>query len=180
MTKDMPPKERLVQGYEKMLSRVKDEIDQFQHKAGPVVHDHIDQAKQKAVELEELSEEEAQKIAVYLQRDLHDAASFLSDAKRVIGDWLYFDAQVAEDKLWHMFSDVADKTSLEIFEFKQRLRMDTETRENYRAGDVTSMGTLKCKSCGHLQHFDTVSHIPPCPKCQEGLFKRQVSDPSST
>ncbi len=175
MEKETPPnpKERLIRGYETMLRRVKEAMDQLQDKASPAVHEHISKAKQKAVELEELTEEEAQKIVVYLQRDLHDVGVFLQDAKKVIGDWVYFDVQVVEDKLLRMFAQVADKTSLEIFEFKQQLKMDQETRENYRAGEVTGIGTLQCKHCGHLQHFDKVSHIPPCPKCQEGLFKRE-------
>lgn len=117
-------KERLVEGYETMLGRVKGSLDEWQHKAQPMVHDFIEKAKHKAVELEELSEHEAKEIAEYIQQDLHDIADFASDAKRVIGDQVYFDKEVVEKKLQEMLEKVADKTSLELFEFEQRMKLN--------------------------------------------------------
>lgn len=161
-------KQKLTQAYEKMLHRTKTAYEDFNENTRPKIHEHIQEAKQKAVELGELTEEEAQQIADYLQRDLHDAAVYLVEFKQSLSDWLYFDWKLAESNLWKSFSKLADQTALELYEFKQQIRPKTE----YKTGEVFGVGTVKCVDCEQLLHFRETSHIPPCPNCKGDSFVR--------
>ena len=59
---------------------------------------------------------------------------------------------------------------------RQYLRRDLLHREQpsltFRAGDITSAGTLTCETCGWTFHTTRTSVLPPCPQCAEGSFRK--------
>ncbi len=166
--KSASARDKEAQGYETMMSRVHDALEHFDKKAEPVLQDLVDQAKRKAVELEELTEDEAEKVSAFLLRDLQHAANFLRDTRKGLADWLYFDWQLLEDKLWDMFNKVADRTRIELLEFDIDLRHGLE----YHGGEVTGPGTLKCESCGETVQYHKVEVIQPCEQCHHKIFQR--------
>jgi hypothetical protein len=161
--KKYDPVERMVAAYETMLERV----SEFSGKAGPALGKAIDNARETAVELGELSREEADKIALYIERDMTDA-NFLVETGQDFRDWFKFDVQLIEARLFSMFASVADQTSLELRDLAERARRATVLR----TGEITGPGTLECAGCGEHLHFKKAGHIPPCPKCKGTEFKR--------
>ena len=162
------PAQKLVQAYNRMMERVKAGIEEAEEQAIPKLRENIDKAAELAVELEELTVEEAQKIAMYLRRDLHDAGQYLAESGEELGGWLRFDIGQIEDRLLEVISRVADKTRVEIAALQHELEQDPP----HHSGEITGPGTLYCSDCGQAVHFHQTGHIPPCPKCHGSNFRR--------
>ncbi|WP_303903364.1 zinc ribbon-containing protein [Thiohalomonas denitrificans] len=160
--------ERLAEGYHRMLERVRHRLDEIEHDTGPTVKRAIDEAQERATELGELSREESRRVGEYLRKDLEDAATFLSESGRELGNWLKFDWNLIERSLADLFADAVDHTRVELEQFSERAAALGE----WHTGEVTAMGTLQCKSCGEELHFHGPGHIPPCPKCHGTTFRR--------
>jgi len=163
-----PATDKLVQAYNQMLERARHIIDGAENKALPTLRSSIDKARETAVELEELSHEEAEKIAYYLKRDMQDAGKYLAESSEELGGWLRFDLDRIEERLLEIFSRVADQTRIEWVELQQELEQDPP----YHSGEITGPGTLYCASCNEALHFHHTARIPPCPKCRNGSFLR--------
>jgi vacuolar-type H+-ATPase subunit H len=155
--------EKMVQAYETMLERINKASD----RATPVLGNAIDHARETAVELGELTREEADKIATYIERDIKDAASFIVETGQDFKEWFRFDVQLIEARVFNMFASIADQTSIELHKFAEMAR-----RAPSRTGEISGPGTLECTRCGEQLHFKKTGHIPPCPKCRETEFKR--------
>ncbi len=164
--------ERLVKAYERMMERVHATLEHAEKQTLPNLQNHIDQAREKAVELEELTREEADRIATYLKRDMHDAARFLNDSGEALSRWLRFDLSLIEDRMLDMLSGVADQTRLELMQLQER----AVAASAYRTGEITGPGTLQCAACDKQIHFHKTAHIPPCPKCRHTEFRRVDED----
>jgi len=160
--------ERLVHAYNRMMQRVKAAIDKAEKEALPALEKNVEAAKEKAVELGEISREEAERIGDYLKRDLEDAAGFVADTGKKIGDWLRFDLELVEDRLLDVFSSMVDHTKMELDRIAERASKIGE----WHTGEVTGVGTLRCKGCGKELHFHATGHVPPCPKCHGTKFTR--------
>lgn len=160
--------EKLLTAYTHMLERVKGFLDNLDEQATPAIHKAIETARKTAVELGELTHEEAEKISLYLKRDLQDAGQFLKESGQELADWLVFDWQLIEERIWEAFLSVADQTQLAWLEFEQQL----ELGPRYTTGEITAMGTLYCVACSQPLHFYQIAHIPPCPKCHGTEFIR--------
>jgi len=156
-----------------MMIRVSESLSKATNAAEPIVLKAIEAAEDKAVELEEVTREEAAKIADYLRRDLQDVGEYLvSPEAQELKDWLRFDIELIENRLFEMFLKVADRTKLDMLDFEERL---IEANE-YHTGQITGPGTLVCNSCGELVHFHKAGHIPPCPKCHHSEYSRQSDE----
>ncbi len=162
------PMDRLVDAYESMLERVDDLLEKAEENAVPTLKKALDQAREKSVELGELTREEAERIATYVERDMRDAADFMAEHGEGFKDWLRFDIQLIEKRLLEMFASVADKTRLEL----AQLAENAWQASHYKTGEITGPGTLVCLGCGKALHFHKAGHIPPCPKCHGSTYKR--------
>ncbi len=160
--------EKLVAAYDRMMARVHALLDTAEQQAIPTLQENIEKAKQQAVELKELTQEEAEKVAHYLRRDLHDMATFLKESGQEFSTWFDFDIELIETRLFELFAKVADKTQLALTQLAVQAKLATE----YHTGEITGIGTLKCTQCGTLMHFKKTSRIPPCPKCHKTVFVR--------
>ncbi|WP_062152325.1 zinc ribbon-containing protein [Beggiatoa leptomitoformis] len=156
---------KLLSGYQRMMTRVKDALDT---PATLTLREHIEAAKEKAIALEELTVEEAERIGHYLFRDLQDAAHYLSETEQGLKEWARFDLALIEDKLLDMFSFMVDHTRSELDAWAERARLATE----WMSGEVTGPGTLQCDNCQHSLQFTQPAYIPVCPNCGATLFKR--------
>ncbi len=162
------PLGRMVSAYENMLERVDDILKKAEKSAIPTLKKSVEQAREKAVELNELTREEAEKIAVYVERDMKDVAHFLVDTGKEFREWLRFDLQLIEGRLLEMFASVADRTRLELGQLADQAR----EAAFYHTGEITGPGTLGCTQCGKELHFHKTGHIPPCSKCRATEFRR--------
>ena len=158
------PVEKLVDAYETMLKRV----DEVADKTMPALKKSLEQARETAIEMGELTREEAEKIAGYVERDMKDAAQFIVDTGQDFRDWFSFDVQLIENKFYDLFASVADQTSLELKDWAERARRASQ----FHTGEITGPGTLVCTQCGEEIHFKKPGRIPPCPKCHATEFKR--------
>jgi Zn finger protein HypA/HybF involved in hydrogenase expression len=165
------PRDRLETAYEKMLERVHTLLGQPGNRISALRGD-LEQARETAVELGELSREEADKVATYLERDLHDAAVFIAETGQELQQWWRFDLQQVEERLLDMFISVADQTSLQL----QAMNEDLRRAEIYYAGEVTGPGTLVCNDCGQEFDFHKPGRIAPCSNCHGRAFRRLSID----
>ncbi len=155
--------------YETMLERSTSEFRKLEKKTRPALHSFIDSAKKKAIELEELTEDEAAKLAEYLKRDLSDAAFYTSEQGKELKDWLGFEDSLLAAELLDMFLQAADPTTVEMNE----LNLELAANALYKTGEVTGPGGLMCDSCGEVLHFHKAGRIPPCPGCHKTEYHRQ-------
>lgn len=165
------PIDRMVDAYENMLERVDNLLSRAEESTIPTLKHAIEHAKEKAVELNELTHEEAEKISTYLERDMHDAAHYLSETGEEFREWFRFDLQLIEKRLFEMFAGVADKTCVELSQLAQQAR----EASFYHSGEITGPGTLICVECGKVIQFHKTGHIPPCSACSATMFKRSQS-----
>jgi len=160
--------DHLIEAYDTMLKRVSDVIETAEQSTIPALKKNIERARETAVEVGELTRDEAEKIATYLERDMHDAADFLSETGKEFKDWSRFDLELIEDRLLEMFANVADKTKLEL----DALARQARHASMYHTGEVTGPGTLVCTSCDKEIHFHKTGHIPPCAGCHGTEYRR--------
>jgi rubrerythrin len=161
--------DRLVAAYEKMLARVHETVERAESHV-PALKQNLDQAREKAVELGELTREEGEKVASYVERDIHDAAVYISETGQQLKEWWDFDLKQVEARVLEMFIGVADQTRLQLREMTENLRR----AELYHTGEVTGPGTLVCTGCGKAMQFKKPGHIPPCPGCHKTEFRREI------
>lgn len=162
------PLDRLTDAYETMLAHVHDAMRQTREQGLPELRTYLGEVREKMVEIGELTREEAEQIAGYIERDIKDAAGYLADTGAQISEWWRFDVQQVEERLREMFIQVADQTSLELRNLAQRAR----AASSYHTGEVTGPGTLVCTHCGKQMHFHKTGRIPPCPGCHGTEFRR--------
>lgn len=162
-----PDQSRLLRGYEHMLRRLREMMDQ-PDLTRPRLHDALAMAKQQSVEQGELSDEEADRIGNYLRRDLEQAAQYTTVDQQDLSDWLHMDLQLIENWLLDQFAQATDLTKIELMNF-QRGIMPVEPLST---GEVTGPGTLSCTQCGNTLQFERVNVIPACPKCGNTEFTR--------
>ena len=160
--------QKLVHAYNTMMERVESTIARADKEGMPALEKTIDKAAETAHELGELTKEESEKIGVYLKRDLQDAAGYLSETGEQLKEWLSFDRELVENRLMELFSTMVDHTKLEL----DKLATRADQIGEWHTGEITSVGTLRCKACGELLHFHATGHIPPCPKCKKTAFTR--------
>jgi len=165
------PIDRMTDAYEKMLERVDGMLELAEKSTLPTLRRSLDQAREKAVELNELTREEAEKLTEYVERDMKDAAHFLLETGAEFRHWWQFDVKLIEQRMMDMFSNVADKTRLELERFADQAR----EASMYHTGEVAGPGTLVCNSCGKEFHFHKAGRIPPCSGCNGTSFKRSSS-----
>jgi len=164
------PIDTLGEAYEKMYERAIENLHNSSEKSRSLLHKFIDEAKEKAVELEELSNENAEKLSDWLKRDINDTANYLTDTEYELKDWLGFETSVLETAVLDLMLRTADKSTIEMLALKE----DLKNASTYTTGEITGPGTLICDQCDEILHFHKAGKIPPCPKCHATSFHRKT------
>jgi len=164
----------LVGAYDEMLKRTREGISDAQDSM-PKLRHMLESVRDNMVELGELTREEGQKIAEYVERDIEDAASYIVDTGEDLRNWWRFDLELIEQRMLDAFTSVADLTSLELGQWAEQARRATL----YQAGQITGPGTLVCDRCGEATHFVRTGRIPACAECGGLAFKRPTTDAAS-
>ncbi|VAW71917.1 hypothetical protein MNBD_GAMMA10-1279 [hydrothermal vent metagenome] len=163
------PVDALSKAYDKMHERAAKNLHQAQDKSAQLLHHFINQAKDKAVALEELTEEDAAKVARWLKRDMNDFIDYLVEGENELKDWLGFETNLLENVFLDLLLQTADKTTVELLALKENARRASI----YHTGEITAPGTLICDKCGEVLHFHKTAKIPPCAKCHATAYHRK-------
>jgi len=166
--------DRMVQAYDEMLKHTHAALEHAGKEAVPGLRDLLEKTRDHMVELGELTREEAIKVAQYVERDIQDAAEFITQTGADLRQWWRFDLDQIEERMLEMFSSVADQTSLQLRNWSEQSRQVV----GYYSGEITGPGTFNCVVCGTEMHMHKTGRIPPCPKCQARMFRRANPDES--
>jgi len=166
--KQTDPLDSLGAVYETMYEHVADNLHKAKDKSESLVHELVDEAKEKAKKLEQVTEEDAEKLALWLKRDLDEAVNYLSETESALRDWLGFEVSLIKNELIQAMLATADKTTLALL----RMKDNADKPVMYHTGEVAGFGTLICDACAEKLHFHKPARIPPCPKCHETRFHR--------
>lgn len=107
----------LVDGYNRMMERIKSIIDDAREDATPTLQTAMDKAITLAQEGQELTRQEAQQIANTIKHDLNAAAEELMETSSDFTEWLQDDLDELEQKVLLLFLSVAHRTRTEINQF---------------------------------------------------------------
>ena len=149
---DSDPKnseQRAIAAYNRMMERVKAALDEAGHTALPNLRQGVEKAVKVAEQLGELTRDEAEKIATYLQRDLHDAGEYLAATGSDLRSWFRFDVELIEDRLLDLFSSVADRTRLEWLELERQARVGP----TYNSGEITGPAPCSARTVAKTSTF---------------------------
>lgn len=154
--------------YESMFEDAVERLHKTKDVSGLALSTFIDEAKLKLVELEKVSQQDANQLAKWLKQDVNEATHFLSDAGVGFKDWLGFEVYELKSVALEKLLSAADQTKIQALSLKNEMdrRMQTHT------GEITGAGTLVCDKCGENLHFHKAGKVPPCPKCHATLFHR--------
>ncbi|NOQ87518.1 MAG: hypothetical protein GQ550_01210 [Gammaproteobacteria bacterium] len=154
--------------YETMYEHVVANMHKAKDKSGSAIHDLIEEARGKVVEIEDIADEDAEKLATWLRRDFDEVINYVSETDFAVKEWLGFETSLIKNELIKAMLDTADKTTLALLRMKENAHEPYE----YRTGEIAGFGTLICDECGERLHFHKAGHIPPCPKCHKTSFHR--------
>lgn len=160
--------EQLIKAYEHMLGQVHEAFQYAEEQTKPRLRQLLDEVRDKTVEWGELTREEAERIAGYLERDLQDAANYLAQTGEDLRAWWRFDLAQVEERLLETFAAVADQTRLQWELWAEQVWVAS----HYRSGEISGPGVLRCSGCGEAISFSQPGEIPPCPKCGATFFER--------
>ncbi len=167
-TEHVDPLDALGAAYETMYEHAAANIHKVKDKSGPLLHELVDDAKDKVIKLEEVAEEDAEKISIWLKRDLEDVVHYLSEIDNEVKSWLGFETTLIKNEVIRLLLETADKTTVQLL----RMKENADKPSLYHTGEITGPGTLICDDCGERIHFHKVAHIPPCPNCHKTDFHR--------
>ncbi len=164
--------DKIVDGYHLFMENMHAWLEKADEQAGPMLIQGLDEVKQFLHDLGQWTETEVELISDYVKRDIHDIATRLERNNQTLAQWLEFDSQKIEKGFFEILESMADHTRMEL----DRLQHLAQEPHLWHTGEVTSVGTLSCVSCGKQLHYHKPGRIPPCPKCHHTEFYRKDKD----
>jgi hypothetical protein len=156
---------KLIKAYDDLMGHLYEAMDDTLHS----VADALEIAKEKSAAIGGYSQEEINKIADFVMRDVeHAAVKSPNSNNDSLSEWLKFDIHLIENFALTAFLDIADKTRVEL----AALEMDAKQYHPYKSGDIASPGTFACDHCDKQISFKSTSVIPVCPVCGTNSFSR--------
>lgn len=159
--------QRLIQGYERMAEKAREYYAQAEKRTGPWLEDAIDKAKQALEDAGEYTREETAELREYLKRDL---AATREDMDRLRGR---IPTQLEPSRLGAGFLNLVATASEGAADVFASLASRVGKQLTYRTGEMTGPGTLICTECAKELHYEKPGHIPPCPGCRGGQFRKR-------
>jgi hypothetical protein len=158
-------KNKLIAAYADFMKHLHETMEDSLHSFA----DALEISKEKTSQTSDLTEDELDKLAGYVKRDIEQAAHGLSaeEDKDSLSEWFKFDIELIENFTLDAFLSVADKTRIELAKLEKMAEAHT-----YHSGDITGPGTFVCDECDKEIAFKTTSEIPECPACHATTFIR--------
>ena len=156
---------KLIDTYNELMGHLYEAMDDTLHSLAEA----LDIAKEKTSALGGHTQEELNKIADFVSRDVkHHAATIPANQINSLSEWLKFDIDLIENFALKAFLSIADKTRVQL----SSLEMDAQLYHPYKTGDAASPGTFVCAQCGKQIAFKSTCIIPECPECKAKQFSR--------
>ena len=165
------PLDALGAAYEKLYEHVAKNFHNAEEKTESLLHDLLQEAKEKASQMKELSEQEVEKIADWVKRDIMDLTTYLGETEHELKDWLGFETSLIENKFLDVLLKSADQTREKLLQFKIKSYLASA----YHADEIVGPGTFSCDNCGEKLHLHKAGKMPSCSKCNATNFHRCVS-----
>ncbi len=156
--------------YDRMLERVQARLAEVEKTTLDGMRTEVANAVEMENALEEMTREEVDLLAAYLQRDLENLMHFVDETGDSLGEWLQLDLSLLEQQLTEALLSVADKTQLDTLELNQKLANKDVSR--YITGEVATAGMFRCLNCSHMKCLTATSHIEECEACGSHYFER--------
>lgn len=149
--------------YENLSAILKDHLQ----RAGTLTEEVFERALKEAMEYAEEKrtnyKEDIARVSEFVKRDWHAAIRFARDqAKRSLNldRW--------QAGILGVLSTLAKSAGEQLESFANKIN----DKLTYQAGEVAGAGMLACTECGETISFEKTAKIPPCPKCDNGVFRR--------
>ena len=149
--------------YDELAERFEKLFEDGAEKSNEFAKEAMEKARKQLTSAGKFSEEQGQKLKSFLERDFSALANSMADEAKLrlnparVGAGALASIHSLLSAAGSAFSGAAAKASAAI---------------SCRSGEITSAGTLTCKSCGHEMHFKKSGRIPPCPKCHKTEFRK--------
>lgn len=157
---------RIEAQYDKFAEHVRELFQTSQEKSREALEKAADAARENLRAAGEFTTEQGALFKKYLLRDLERA-------REVLGQY----SQEAAVRLHPERLRAGALSSLSALLQSAGERLQSWSRKTDEAlicevGEITSAGTLTCLNCGHTMHLSKTGHIPPCPECYQGRFRK--------
>jgi len=159
-------KPRLTEQYDKFAARFEELFEASREKGREAMEVSLEKAREQMTALGELTAEQAKTFSEYMKRDMQQTADEMGRLGDEAKERLH-PSRVGAGALASLASllQLGGKTLLE-------LSLKTKQALTYKAGEITSAGTLTCMRCRNTIQFTKTSQIPPCPHCQGITFRK--------
>ncbi|EPC03642.1 hypothetical protein L861_19090 [Litchfieldella anticariensis FP35 = DSM 16096] len=157
---------RMRQGYERVLSRLKEGADELSWEN---LQKDLDEAVEFEAELEEFTKDELSLLRAWVERDLKDMRRYLAAGGEGVASWLGIDLSVLSRKVTDALFSIADRSIVD----KARLDDDLEAAQaDYCEGEIAAPGRMACVHCGAQVELQSVTRLEPCHQCGHRYFSR--------
>jgi ElaB/YqjD/DUF883 family membrane-anchored ribosome-binding protein len=163
-------KDKLLQAFNHMVDELHAAVEKAEEKLGPPLEEMVSNAEKMSKQLYALTQDEMKSLSEHLKRDIAHARKYMQTEGRDFNQWLKFDVKQVEDKFADFLAKAADRNWLDFHSFK-----GFQQNTLYKTGEICGPGTLRCLNCEQEMKFTRNTRIPPCPKCHQTEFERQVS-----
>jgi Zn finger protein HypA/HybF involved in hydrogenase expression len=130
----------------------------------------LDEALKKAAEdfttAGDYTREQSERIANFVRRDLGHAAGHLNKTTETVKEAITPQRLAAGAQSF--FAKILTTAAGHLSEWAQK----AESQLEFKTGEITSPGTMTCKSCQEELHMKRTAKIPPCPKCHKTVFRK--------
>jgi putative protein kinase ArgK-like GTPase of G3E family len=145
--------------YEKLAARTAELLEEGKK----TLDEALKKAKDELTKAGNFTNEQADKVAEWVRRDVRQGAQKASDAVRSA-----IDPQRMAAGAQSIFARILTSTADTLNDLAKK----TEQTLEFKTGEVTNAGTLTCKGCGAEMHMKKPARIPPCPKCHQTVFRK--------
>ena len=152
--------------YEKLAHRSKELLEGAKEKTSESIDFAIDKAKEEMVAAGDFSREQGERLKTFLKRDLHIAQKYALKAGDATKEAL--EPHRVAVGLQNTLATILEVVGGKLEEWGEKM----ESQLNFKTGEITTPGTLMCKSCGADIKMHHPGHIPPCPKCKGTEFHK--------
>lgn len=157
---------RLREGYERMLARLREGADDLTWEN---LQRELDEAVEFEAELEEFTKDELSLLRAWVERDLIDMRRYLKAGGRGVAAWLGIDLDQLSRKVVDSLFSIADRSIVD----NERLKDDLEAaRADYCEGEMAAPGRMACVHCDAVVDLEGVTRIEPCHRCGHRYFYR--------
>ena len=163
---DTQRENRLREGYERMLARLREGGNELNW---GTLQRELDDAVEFEVELEEFTRDELALLRAWVERDLADMRRYLRQGGRGVAAWLGVDLDQLSRRVADSLLSIADRSIVD----NVRLNDDLEAaRADYCEGEMAAPGRMACVHCDAVADLEGVTRIEPCHQCGHRYFAR--------